>query len=69
MKTIQELNDMDPEEFSAYFRVLTPAQEYLETMRWIWALEPWKECPGEWDWAVVMKGYENILAMEAVGER
>lgn len=64
MSTPDQLNAMTDEEFVDRVNQLPPSEFYLETMLWVWSMEPWKDAPGGWDWGVVMQGYENLKRME-----
>lgn len=61
----KDLLAMEPEALAAYLNGLTPSQSYLECMRLVWATEPWRDMEmGDWNWSVVMQGYDNLAALE-----
>lgn len=68
MITPSEFNALDTDQQREVMASLPLSEQYLLNMRLVWATEPWKDCPGEWSWAVVMQGYERIREIEAVHE-
>lgn len=68
MMTPQQLDALTEEEFADRINQQPLSDFYLETMRWVWSTEPWKNSPGGWSWETVMQGYTRIREMEANGD-